>query len=184
MSEMPQIPNDSEESKKESLSELPRDISVSEKRSDMLGNNGADKPKKEKTVSLFTFILTSVALILAAVMTTYTISAAFYKQKLADTQLQQTYYGMLYSEKGFPFELVSQIVNAFNTEGVDEDAMMTAALKAYVAETGDTYAHYYSAEEYEEFRQSSAGQTEGIGINIIESIATIESQSRIVIKIH
>ena len=141
------------------------------------------KPKKEKKVSLFTFAVTAVALTLAAVMTTYTVCTAFYKQKLAETQLQQTASGMLYSEKGFPFELFSRFIDAYSFEESDGDAMMAAALKAYVAATGDDYAHYYTSAEYDELRQENEGKAEGIGINIIHTTATVNGESCLVIKV-
>ncbi len=174
MSEMPQNTGGSEENNRlpEAEDMAAESVLLPEKR-----------PQKEKKVSLFTFVLTTVALVLAAVMTTYTVCSAFYKQKLAETQLQNTASGMLYSEKGFPFELFSRFIDAYTFGETDEEAMMAAALKAYVAETGDDYAYYYTSEEYEELRQENAGRSEGIGINIIHSTATVNGKSCLVIKV-
>ena len=141
------------------------------------------KRKKPIRVSLFTFILSAVSLVLAAVMITYTVSAALYRQKLADVQVQQSQGGDVYSEKGYPFELFSQFIDAYTFGEVDEDAMMSAALKAYVAATGDRYAFYYTADEYAEYQQANTGQSEGIGINIIYSEATVNGEVCLVIKI-
>ncbi len=179
MSNMPQFPDGSEEPKEESLpeplNETFEDVEVEE--------GPAKRPKKEKKVSLFTFALTSVALVLAAVMTTYTLCSAFYKQKLANAQYDQTANGYMYSQKGYPFELFSQFIDIYSFEDTDEEAMLAAALKAYVAETGDRYAYYYTADEYAEFKEANEGHAQGIGINIIYSEADVNGESSLVIKV-
>ena len=174
MSEMPQNTGGSEEDSR--LPEAGDRITES-------APPAEDESKKGKKVSLFTFALTTVALVLAAVMTTYTVCSAFYKQKLAETQLQNTASGMLYSEKGFPFELFSRFIDVYSFEETDEEAMMSAALKAYVAATGDRYAHYYTLSEYEELKQDNSGKTEGIGINIIHTTAMVNGEDCLVIKV-
>ena len=143
------------------------------------------EPKKKKNlkVSLFTFILSTVSLVLAAVMITYTVSAAIYRQKLTDVQLQQSGGGDVYSDKGYPFELFSQFIDAYTFGEVDEDAMMAAALKSYVAATGDRYAFYYTADEYAEYQKANTGHSEGIGINIIYSETIVNGEKSLVIKI-
>ena len=144
----------------------------------------APPPKNPIRVSLFTFILTTVSLVLAAVMLTYTISAAFHRQELIELHAEeQTQEGVLYSEKGYPFELFSRFIDIYSFGEVDEDAMMTAALKAYVAETGDLYAFYYTSEEYSEYMLSNTGESQGIGINIIYSEATVNGETCLVIKV-
>ncbi len=183
MSNVPQFPDGSEEPKKDSLTDKLGDDREQEAYVSPDGQEPVHKPKKERKVSLFTFVLTAVSLVLAAVMTTYTVSTAFYKAKLAEVQKQQAATGMLYSEKGFPFELFSKFIDAYSFEETDDETMMAAALKAYVAETGDKYAYYYTADEYADFKESNEGESEGIGIHIIYSEAMVNGESCLVIKI-
>ena len=178
MSEMPKEPmgdDEMPETKADTDSEIvPSPIEFEVKR---------PKEKKQVRVSLFTFILTTVSLVLAAVMITYTVSAAFYKKKLIENQLEQSQTDVAYSEKGYPFELFSEFIDIYTFGETDEDAMMAAALKSYVAATGDRYAFYYTSEEYAEYMMANTGKSEGIGINIIYSEITVNGDAYPVIKV-
>ncbi len=137
------------------------------------------EPRKPRKLSLLTFIISSVALVLATVMLTYTISSAIYKKELADVH---RYYSV-YVEKGQPFEVLSKFIEQYSFGNTNEEELMAAALKAYMAETGDKYAYYYTAEEYAEYKNSSVGKTEGIGISIVSDTAEIGSVTQGVIRI-
>ena len=127
------------------------------------------KPKEPLKVSLFSFVLTTVSLVLAAVMITFTVSSAFFKKEYIESQIEQTQQSEVqYSEKGYPFELFSRFLDVYSFAETDEEAMMAAALKAYVAESGDRYAYYYTADEYSEYISANIGESQGIGINIIK----------------
>ncbi len=126
-------------------------------------------PKRKKQVSLSAFLITVIALVLAAVMVTYACCANLYKQKIAESQLAQIKY--------YPFELFDAFLETFALEDLDEDAMMQAALKAYIAGTGDQYAAYYTAEEYKIMTGTNAGDSEGIGINVINHTVSVEGVS-------
>lgn len=190
MSEMPKEPMgedmpENEEIKNKTEDTVLEDIPESELE---VENSGGEKNKKEKKkkpikISLFAFVLSTVSFVLAAVMLTHFFSSAYYKQKLIDVQLGQMQSGDVYDEKGYPFELFSKFINAYTFEDADEDAMMAAALKSYIAATGDRYAYYYTAEEYSDYIRDNAGQTEGIGINIINTEATVNGNVCLVIKV-
>ena len=139
--------------------------------------------KKPKRVSLFAFVLTTVSLVVAAVMITHTVSTAIYRQRLADVQIGESGNTSVLDEYGYPFWRFSQLIDHYSLSETDKDAMMAAALKAYVAATGDRYAYYYTADEYAELQKSNAGESEGIGINIINTEATINGNRYLVIKI-
>ena len=151
------------------------------------------KEKKPIRVSLFTLLLTTVSLVLAAVMITYTVSSAYYRKQIVNiyaeeqtgeqTTEDQTQGDTLYSEKGYPFELFSQFISAYTFADTDENAMMVSALKAYVSATGDRYAFYFTADEYADYLLDNTGKSEGIGINIIYSEATVNGKSCLVIKV-
>ncbi len=66
--------------------------------------------------------------------------------------------------------LIDQLIRDFSYEGVDQEALMTSVLKAYVAATGDIYAEYYTKEEFEALTSESQGKMEGIGVSVINSV--------------
>ena len=136
------------------------------------------KARKPIRISLSTFLISAVALILAAVMVTYTVCSGVYKQQLADARLETN------QTAGYtPFELFYSILEEQSFEELDEDEMMAAALKAYVAASGDRYAEYYTPEEYEALTASTAGNSEGIGINIINTTAQVSGYEYKVIRV-
>ena len=126
--------------------------------------------KKERKISLSAFLVSCVALVLAAVMTTYTCCNLAYQKKLADAQLSQTVTG---AQRYYPFELFDAILDAYSFAELDDEEMLAAALRAYVDATGDPYAAYYTAEEYAALMDTTAGKSEGIGINIINTTVSV-----------
>ena len=132
------------------------------------------KIKKPKKVSLTAFICTSVALVLAAVMLTYTICSSAYQAKLAKARLEQVAQTQTQSGKYDELELLSKLFEIYSFEELDEQEIKNFILKAYVYATGDRYAEYYTEEEYDALMSDFAGETQGIGINIINSIVSID----------
>jgi len=51
-------------------------------------------------------------------------------------------------------------------EPVDDGELQDGAVRGMVASLGDRYSHYLTAEEYEEYRNTSANQFEGIGVTV------------------
>ncbi len=61
----------------------------------------------------------------------------------------------------------------YSYDGIDEEAMASMVLKAYVAATGDPYASYMTGEEYEQYMKDMEGEFVGIGISITETLVEI-----------
>ena len=61
-------------------------------------------------------------------------------------------------------ETVQVIRDHYYFYDADETELTTAALKGVIESTGDTYAYYYSAEEYAELTKQNEGSFVGIGI--------------------
>lgn len=129
----------------------------------------AESTSPRKKISLSTFIFSAIALVLAAVMTTYACCGAFYKKKLAEAKLDSISQSASYEK----YETLALIEALFETYGyyddLDDEKIVEYVLKAYVAATGDVHARYYTAEEYEDMMSSTEGSGEGIGINVIYS---------------
>lgn len=68
-------------------------------------------------------------------------------------------------------------------EGLDEEAMKTEILKAYISATGDLYAEYMTPEEYEAFNSDSAGEFVGVGVSIVNSTVEINGYNYKVMQI-
>ena len=135
----------------------------------------APPAKKKKSVSLLTFACSAISLVVATALITCTFCFFGYREKLAGMlDLPDSGQDQISSEDDYyPFALIESFFDQYGMEDVDHDAMIDAALKAYVYATGDRYAAYYTEEETETLLASNAGSSEGIGINIIEDEATV-----------
>lgn len=134
-----------------------------------------ESPKPQCKISLTAFVCSAIALVVATAVITCSCCFFGYRKRIAElagirnpeeiqTSPEEYYY---------PLELISAFFDYYALKDVDEEAMMTAALKAYVYATGDLHAAYYTEEETKALLASNAGSSEGIGINIIEDETTV-----------
>ena len=79
--------------------------------------------------------------------------------------------------------LLDEIFNFYSYEGVDEQAMKVALLKAYIEATGDYYAEYLDAEEYEEYFSERSGEFVGIGVSVVNTVITIDGYQYKVVQV-
>lgn len=68
-------------------------------------------------------------------------------------------------------------------DGIDEDVMGDAILKAYIAATGDLYAEYMTPEEYESYMSDSNGEFVGIGVSIVNTTIEINGYNYKVMQV-
>lgn len=138
--------------------------------------------KQPRKISLTAFVCSAIALVVATAVIVSASCFFGYRKRIAElgspemlaTDPEEYYY---------PFELISAFFDYYSMTGVDKDAMLTAALKAYVYATGDRYAAYYTEEEAELLNDSKAGDSEGIGINIIEDETVVSGVSYKVLRV-
>lgn len=136
--------------------------------------------KQPRKISLSSFIFSAIALVLAAVMLTVTVCNSIYKKQLAQARLENVISGSeLYGE----LELLRALFDQYSYLDVNEEELVDTVLKAYVSSTGDRYAEYYNAEEFEALRADTAGESVGIGINVAYSVATIGGMDYKVIEV-
>ena len=132
-----------------------------------------DIQKPHRSISISTFIFSAIALVLAAVMTTYACCGAFYKNKIAEAKLESIGIGESYDK----YDAIALIEALFKTygyyDGLDDDKIAEYVIKAYVAATGDVHARYFTAEEYNELLLSDSGSGVGIGISVVYSEVAI-----------
>ena len=78
---------------------------------------------------------------------------------------------------------LDEIFKYYSYEGVDEQAMKVALLKAYIEATGDTYAEYLDAEEYEEYFSERSGEFVGIGVSVVNTVITVNGYQYKVVQV-
>lgn len=71
----------------------------------------------------------------------------------------------------------------YSYSGIDEEAMADAVLKAYIAATGDMFAEYMNAEEYEDYNSESTGEFVGVGVSIVNSSVELSGYKYKVLEI-
>lgn len=131
--------------------------------------------KKTRTVSMRSFLVSVVAVFVAAVLLTVSICSQVYQRKLIDAKNDS--YNQGTSDTGATDlagvskqlatldSLFSQLY--YDYDDIDKEALGVALLKAYVEATGDLYAEYYTAEEFAEMSAENNGDMEGIGVSVI-----------------
>ena len=141
--------------------------------------------KKEKKISLGTFVVTCIALVLAAVMITFTCCSGFYRKKIAEIQVQKAITGISSDSQELldRLQVLAMLFEQLSITDYDSEAMMNEVLKAYVRASNDIYAEYYTAEEYLEIMKSDSGLYQGIGISIIPALTVIDGVERVAIKV-
>lgn len=68
-------------------------------------------------------------------------------------------------------------------DGIDEEIMGDAILKAYIAATGDLYAEYMNPEEFESYMSDSNGEFVGIGVSIVNTTIEINGYNYRVMQV-
>ena len=64
---------------------------------------------------------------------------------------------------------LDEVFKYYSHDGIDDEAMKIAILKAYIEATGDVYAEYMTAEEYEAYFSDRSGNFVGIGVSVVDS---------------
>ena len=142
------------------------------------------KPKKPRTVTLSTFICSAVALVLAAIMLTYTVSSSIFQKKLADAKLDGALMGSFEPEGKYDaLEMLEWFFENYGFEELDDEKQLNAVIKAFVEQTGDRYAEFYTEEEYLEFMASVAGESVGIGVSVLNDFVNVNGVEYNTIKV-
>ena len=156
-----------------------------------LNEKDTPRPKKKRRVSWGAFIATTCALLIVAILSTYTLTAARFGQKLKQMQeeffaLQEDAEDQVDQEPDVPsteqslfpeLEIFDFLFDQYAIEDIDQEALMESVLKAYAIGTGDIYAEYYNAEEFEAMMQEDQGNMEGIGVSVTNDVVEINGLS-------
>ena len=141
--------------------------------------------KGPKKITLSAFIISAVALMLAAAMLTWSLCMGAYREKLSSiTNVNPGVPEFEQSQSEIPdLELLGAIFETYSYYGVAEEDIGEYLLKAYVAATGDRYAEYFTEEEYADYMDSVAGSSVGVGMNIIYTTQSFDGIEYKVLKV-
>ena len=135
-----------------------------------------DKPKKVRTVPLAVAVSLIAAFMALTVLFTFA-SCGFYSVGINGGVFNPGTNNGSSSESTPEYisDLVKldEIFRMYSYEGVDEEAMRAAILKAYVEATGDLYAEYMTAEEYKSYLDDNAGDFVGVGVSVVYTTINI-----------
>ena len=96
-------------------------------------DSGVGKVKPPRRVSLAAFICTCVALVLAAVMLTYTVCSSVYQRKLAEARLENVSQSAQSGEYD-ELELLKRLFEAYSFEELDDGSIKIGVLTFKKAE--------------------------------------------------
>ncbi len=105
----------------------------------------------------------SVILILATALITFQLTNVLLSQKYK-TQLAHAYEDMAQYDKLLEADA---LFRSLYVEDIDEEALMDGILQGYVYGSGDRYAAYYPAEDFQTYMESLQGDMQGVGIHVI-----------------
>ena len=78
---------------------------------------------------------------------------------------------------------LDEVFKHYSYEGVDEEAMKKALLKAYIEAIGDPYAEYLDAEEYEAYFSDRSGEFVGVGVSVVNTTINVNGYDYKVIQV-
>jgi len=141
----------------------------------------APRPKETRKISLTMAVSTTITAVVLAVLLTFSLTTAYMK---ADTPAPQpSQPSDTRSELFDQMEIIDRLFRSASVLELDEQALIDGILKGYVAATGDVYAEYFTAEEYQSQLDSNNGKMCGIGVTVINGVVEIEGATYQVITI-
>ncbi len=132
----------------------------------------APPPKPRRTVGLASAIGTTVTAVVLAVLLTFSLTTIYQKADIPPTA--DVGQGEEAKNPVAALEAIDRLFRSATMLELDDETIITSVLKAYVAATGDRYAEYFTAEEFEAQVGSQNGEMCGIGVSVVNSTLTSE----------
>lgn len=128
-------------------------------------------PKPPRKISLAAAVGAMVTVVILAVLVTFSLTTLYLRDQ-PDAVVSQN------DEQAFPeLKVLDKLFHSLTVRDLDDDAIGTALLKAYVSATGDRYAEYYTDEEYAAQVAQQNGEMCGIGISVVNGTVTVDGIS-------
>ncbi len=131
--------------------------------------------KQPKRIPLYAAISIITVCILLSVLITFSICKLYDEPEYIYTDPIPSYFDELIK--------LDEVFRENSFDGYDENAMAEAILDAYISATGDIYAEYMNAEEYEAYFTERNGEFVGVGVSIVNSEITVSGRSYKVMEI-
>ena len=123
-------------------------------------------PQKPRTVRLWVFVVSLVAVALAFSVLAFSLGAAFVGIFGTGNTLgrdgTEDYAGKI--------GVIDTIFSEYALYDTNGDLLLDSMLRAYVEATGDKYAAYYTEEEFLAITAENNGDLVGIGVTVVESV--------------
>jgi carboxyl-terminal processing protease len=150
--------------------------------------------KKPKSIPLAVAVSLIAAFSALSILFTFVICGGFYQQpqvivsggdNSSETTAEDNKIEIPEGTPDYISDLIKldEIFRAFSYDGVDEEAMGDAVLKAYISATGDPYAEFMNAEEYAAYNSESAGEFVGVGVSIVNTTIEINGYKYKVLEV-
>ena len=137
--------------------------------------------KKEKTIPLWAAIGSVITSVILAVLITFGCMSLYHQNQDADivspgegTQVEDDFEAL---------DFIHKIFNTISPLETDKDVLLETVLKAYVSATGDRYAEYFNAEEYQAMLEAQQGEMCGIGVTVVQDTLTISGETFVCVRI-
>lgn len=130
------------------------------------------KPESIKKVPVTVMISAIAITAVISILFTYVFASGLFAKRKVIFPMQNEYQQPIdISDSLDKVDILNEILAQiqYDYKDISQDEITDYLLKAYVAATGDRYAQYMTAEEFEQFLSSNAGENVGIGISVIQS---------------
>lgn len=117
----------------------------------------------KKRISISTFILILIAAMLLTAMSSCALADSYYRDE-GNTVINNGESAI--SNK---LELIINLFKEYSYYEIDEEVLCRAMLSGMGVAINDRYAEYYNAEEYALMTAENQGETQGIGVTVIEN---------------
>ncbi len=110
-----------------------------------------------------------ILILIAAVLLTSMSSCVIADSVYRDNNTPVINNGNGSSGVGDKFETIINLFKTYSYYEIDEEVLCRSLLSGMYTATGDRYADYYDAEQYAQMTAQNQGETQGIGVSVIEN---------------
>ena len=136
-------------------------------------------PKMRRSISLTAALSTVIVSVVLAVLLTFSLTTSYMKADTTSSPQPSQSQSELFDQ----MEIIDRLFRSATVLDLDEETLIEGVLKGYVAATGDVYAEYFTADEYQAQIDTNNGQMCGIGVSVVNGILNINGVAYQVITV-
>ena len=119
------------------------------------------RPLKKGGVSVGAVVLIALFAVIITALVTYTLTFNFARDMYAIDE--NTPLGKIVAK----LQPIEQTINDSYVRDINEDDLVSTAIRGYMYGIGDPYADYYTKEEFDQLMADLRGEGVGVGINVV-----------------